>query len=73
MHQSDGLGSRTPSNDFVDQSKLLKRRGRTLVRQSQERTKHKWMGIAVGRVCVNCSEAQAKGEFQEDTPCRRVG
>lgn len=30
---------------------------------------HTWHKIAVGRVCLNCSVAQATDEFDDSKPC----
>ena len=32
---------------------------------------HHWLKIALGRVCSQCSEAQATGAFKDDRVCPR--
>ena len=67
----DGEDRSLRRRDLIDQSKLRIKRGKKQAAQSRERINsagHQWEGIAVGRVCLECKEAQAKGEFQ-DTPC----
>jgi hypothetical protein len=61
------------SRDLIDQSRLLTKRAEKQVDASRrriERGQHKWLTIAVGRVCTECQLSQADGEFEDQTPCR---
>jgi hypothetical protein len=63
--------------DAIDRSKLLTKRAKKLqaasqelIERSLELSHHEWQRIAAGRVCVTCHLAQAKDEFEDETPCK---
>lgn len=64
---------RKSNQDTIDRSKLLGKRAKKLIAESQElvnRAHHNWHMLAVGRVCTICDTAQARDEFDDDVPCR---
>jgi hypothetical protein len=61
-----------PTQDLIDQSKLLRGRVRRRIAESKDlmqRIQHRWERIAVGRVCADCRTAQALSEFDDTVPC----
>jgi hypothetical protein len=64
-----------PSTDelghLLDRSKLLSKRARKLIEQSEEhiRVAHQWHTIALGRICDRCMLAQPTDEFDDRAPC----
>ena len=62
-----------PSRQLIDQSELVKRRGKKLVASSRlriEKRHHQWQQLAVGRVCTVCLQTQADGEIDDSTLCQ---
>lgn len=69
---SDEQPPRRRSRDLIDQSRLRQKRAQRKIARSQERikrTEHRWMRIALGRVCEVCKRVEAKGEFEDGTNC----
>lgn len=70
---------RRHSRQLADQSKLLKKRASRRIADSEKLLDqaeqllgalgHRWMRIAVGRVCTACDVAQADGEFDDTVAC----
>ena len=40
-----------------------------LIAESDPESNHRWLLIAMGRVCANCNEVQVRWEFSDTTAC----
>jgi hypothetical protein len=60
------------SQALTDQGSTLNERVRSTIARSRDRIRraeHRWMKVALGRICQVCWLTQADGEFDDDSTC----